>query len=105
MQRHQQLMQRPAAGKDGSPMYQQQQRHGHMQMTPQQRQQLAMQQKSMHAQHADRLLLFMRIPKRKPQLDFRIQRIDFCFNALFMRIARRVSESTPGSNGVEPIGY
>ena len=43
-------MQRPAAGKDGSPMYHQQQRHDHMQMTPQQRQQLAMQQKSMHAQ-------------------------------------------------------
>ena len=41
-------MQRPAAGKDG--MYHQQQRHDHMQMTPQQRQQLAMQQKNMHAQ-------------------------------------------------------
>ena len=43
-------MQRPAAGKDGSPMYHQQQRHDHMQMTPQQRQQLAMQQKNLHAQ-------------------------------------------------------
>ena len=42
-------MQRPAGGKDGSP-YHQQQRHDHIQMTSHQRQQLAMQQKNMHAQ-------------------------------------------------------
>ena len=35
-----------------------------------------------YTEHADRLLVFMRIPVRKSQFDFRIYRIDFCHEAL-----------------------
>ena len=47
-----------------------------------------------HTDHADRLLVLMRIPSRKSQIDFRIYRIDFCHEALLMRIPQRKSKST-----------
>ena len=48
----------------------------------------------MHTEHADRLLVLMRTPVRKPQIDFRIYRFDFCHEALLMRIPLRKSKST-----------
>ena len=47
-----------------------------------------------YTEHADRLLVFMRIPVRKSQFDFRIYRIDFCHEALLMRIPLRKPKST-----------
>ena len=49
---------------------------------------------AIHTKHADRLLVFMRIPCPKPQIDFRMYRIDFCHAALLMRIPMRESKST-----------
>ena len=49
---------------------------------------------AMYTEHADRLLVLMRIPMRKSQIDFRIYRIDFCHEALLMRIPMRKSKST-----------
>ena len=48
----------------------------------------------MYTEHADGLLVLMRIPMRESQIDFRIYRIDFCHEALLIRMPLQKPKST-----------